>query len=82
MICILGIIFLDLSTQACFECSNEVNVVVSACDPYVIIMCEGEKVCSPVHKNTQTPDFDVKAVFYRKKPSQQIFIRVTVSLKP
>lgn len=51
-------------------------VVISACDPYVIIMCEGEKVCSPVHKNTQSPDFDVKAVFYRKKRREPIFIRV------
>uniref|UniRef100_A0A8C2HIV0 Calpain 5a n=1 Tax=Cyprinus carpio TaxID=7962 RepID=A0A8C2HIV0_CYPCA len=45
-------------------------------DPYVIISCEGEKVRSLVHKNTQSPDFDVKAVFYRKKPKEPIRIQV------
>lgn len=52
--------------------------VVSASDPYVIISCEGEKVCSTVHKDTQSPDFDVKAVFYRKKPKEPIRIQVIV----
>ncbi|XP_016374016.1 calpain-5-like [Sinocyclocheilus rhinocerous] len=47
-----------------------------ASDPYVIISCEGEKVRSPVHKNTQSPDFDVKAVFYRKKPQEAIRIQI------
>lgn len=45
-------------------------------DPYIIISCEGEKVRSPVHKDTQSPDFDVKAVFYRKKPKQPIRIQI------
>ncbi|XP_076846907.1 calpain-5a [Brachyhypopomus gauderio] len=45
-------------------------------DPYVVISCEGEKVCSPVHKDTLTPDFDVKALFYRKKSKGSILIRV------
>ncbi len=52
--------------------------VVSASDPYVIISCEGEKVRSAVHKNTQSPDFDVKAVFYRKKQKEPIRIQVPV----
>uniref|UniRef100_A0A8C2F6F1 Calpain 5a n=1 Tax=Cyprinus carpio TaxID=7962 RepID=A0A8C2F6F1_CYPCA len=47
-----------------------------ASDPYVIISCEGQKVRSPVHKNTQSPDFDVKAVFYRKKPKEPIRIQI------
>uniref|UniRef100_A0A8C1TTL0 Calpain 5a n=1 Tax=Cyprinus carpio TaxID=7962 RepID=A0A8C1TTL0_CYPCA len=49
-----------------------------ASDPYVIISCEGQKVRSPVHKNTQSPDFDVKAVFYRKKPKEPIRIQVPI----
>lgn len=45
-------------------------------DPYVIISCEGEKVRSSVCKDTQTPEFDVKAVFYRKKPREPIIVRI------
>uniref|UniRef100_A0A674DH89 Calpain 5 n=1 Tax=Salmo trutta TaxID=8032 RepID=A0A674DH89_SALTR len=47
-----------------------------ASDPYVIIRCEGEKVCSPVYKNTRSPTFDTKALFYRKKTNQPILIEV------
>ncbi|KAF4101066.1 hypothetical protein G5714_017498 [Onychostoma macrolepis] len=47
-----------------------------ASDPYVIISCEGEKVRSVVHKNTRNPDFDVKAVFYRKKQKEPIRIQI------
>ncbi|XP_015680962.1 calpain-5, partial [Protobothrops mucrosquamatus] len=45
-------------------------------DPYVIIKCEGEKVRSPVLKNTLTPEFDVKGLFYRKKPGQPVIIQI------
>ncbi|KAI9536934.1 Calpain-5 [Dissostichus eleginoides] len=45
-----------------------------ASDPYVIIRCEGEKVRSPVHKDTRSPDFDTKGLFYRKKSNQPISI--------
>uniref|UniRef100_A0A6Q2WR45 Calpain 5a n=1 Tax=Esox lucius TaxID=8010 RepID=A0A6Q2WR45_ESOLU len=47
-----------------------------ASDPYVIIRCEGEKVRSPVYKNTRSPVFDTKALFYRKKKNQPILIQV------
>ncbi|CAB1348887.1 unnamed protein product [Coregonus sp. 'balchen'] len=47
-----------------------------ASDPYVIIRCEGEKVCSPVFKDTRSPTFDTKALFYRKKTNQPILIEV------
>uniref|UniRef100_A0A8C9ZKT9 Calpain 5 n=1 Tax=Sander lucioperca TaxID=283035 RepID=A0A8C9ZKT9_SANLU len=47
-------------------------------DPYVIIRCEGQKVRSPVHKNTRSPDFDTKGLFYRKKANQPISIEVRV----
>ncbi|KAL3057938.1 calpain-5a [Trematomus bernacchii] len=47
-----------------------------ASDPYVIIRCEGEKVRSPVHKDTRSPDFDTKGLFYRKKSNQPISIEI------
>uniref|UniRef100_A0A8D3BFZ3 Calpain 5 n=1 Tax=Scophthalmus maximus TaxID=52904 RepID=A0A8D3BFZ3_SCOMX len=49
-------------------------------DPYVIIRCEGEKVRSPVHKNTRSPVFDIKGLFYRKKANNPISIEVCVCL--
>uniref|UniRef100_A0A8D3BFZ6 Calpain 5 n=1 Tax=Scophthalmus maximus TaxID=52904 RepID=A0A8D3BFZ6_SCOMX len=45
-------------------------------DPYVIIRCEGEKVRSPVHKNTRSPVFDIKGLFYRKKANNPISIEL------
>lgn len=49
-------------------------------DPYVIIRCEGEKVRSSVHKNTCSPAFDTKGLFYRKKANRPISIEVCVQL--
>ncbi|XP_013401269.1 calpain-5 isoform X3 [Lingula anatina] len=37
-------------------------------DPYCIISCEGEKVTTPVQKDTLNPGWDTAAIFYRKKP--------------
>ncbi|XP_062844768.1 calpain-5-like isoform X2 [Trichomycterus rosablanca] len=45
-------------------------------DPYVIISCEGNSVQSRVQKDTLEPLFDVRAVFYRKKPRKPITIQV------
>lgn len=45
-------------------------------DPYIIITCEGSKVQSPVIKDTLTPEFDVKGLFYRKKPGQPIIVQI------
>ncbi|EMP28602.1 Calpain-5 [Chelonia mydas] len=45
-------------------------------DPYVIIKCEGNKIRSPVQKNTLAPEFDVKGLFYRKKAGQPIIVQV------
>ncbi|KAM9317872.1 calpain-5-like [Pholidichthys leucotaenia] len=45
-------------------------------DPYVIIRCEGEKVRSMVRKNTCSPVFDTKGVFYRKKKDQPISVQI------
>ncbi|KAK2490593.1 hypothetical protein MC885_014913, partial [Smutsia gigantea] len=41
---------------------------------YVIIKCEGDEVRSSVQKGTSTPEYDVKGIFYHKKPSQPITI--------
>uniref|UniRef100_A0A3Q2E857 Calpain 5b n=1 Tax=Cyprinodon variegatus TaxID=28743 RepID=A0A3Q2E857_CYPVA len=47
-----------------------------AVDSYVIITCEGERVRSPVQKDTRCPNFDIKGVFYRKKPKEAIHIEI------
>ncbi|XP_043914835.1 calpain-5-like [Protopterus annectens] len=47
-----------------------------AADPYVIISCEGQKVRSTIHKDSLNPDFDTKAIFYRKKPNDLVYIQV------
>lgn len=55
----------------------------SAVDPYVIITCEGERVRSPVQKDARSPNFDIKGLFYRKKPKEGIHVEVSVcSLHP
>lgn len=52
-------------------------------DPYVIITCEGERVRSPVQKDARSPNFDIKGLFYRKKPKEGIHVEVSVcSLHP
>lgn len=50
----------------------------AAVDPYVIITCEGERVRSPVQKDARCPTFDIKGLFYRKKPKEGIHIEVSV----
>ncbi|MEQ2214521.1 hypothetical protein XENOCAPTIV_010734, partial [Xenoophorus captivus] len=47
-----------------------------AVDSYVIITCEGERVRSPVQKDTRCPNFDIKGLFYRKKPKETIHIEI------
>ena len=43
----------------------------------MIIKSEGDKVRSAVQKGTSTPEYDVKGIFYRKKPSQPITVQVS-----
>uniref|UniRef100_UPI0037E86353 calpain-5-like n=1 Tax=Semicossyphus pulcher TaxID=241346 RepID=UPI0037E86353 len=45
-------------------------------DPYVIMRCEGQKVRSPVQKDTRNPVFDSKGLFYRKKARKPISIKI------
>ena len=51
-------------------------IPVSAMDPYVAIVCEGEKVKSEVKRNTKSPTWNLKATFYRKKPDIPITVEV------
>lgn len=44
----------------------------------MIIACEGERVRSPVHKDARSPNFDIKGLFYRKKPKEGIHVEVSV----
>lgn len=43
----------------------------------MIIACEGERVRSPVQKDARCPNFDIKGLFYRKKPKEGIHIEVS-----
>ncbi|XP_049321184.1 calpain-5 [Astyanax mexicanus] len=45
-------------------------------DPYVIISCEKNSIQSEVQKDTRDPQFDIRAIFYRKKPNKPITIQV------
>lgn len=47
----------------------------------MIIKCEGEKVRSAVQRGTSTPEYNVKGIFYRKKPAQPITVQVRSSRK-
>uniref|UniRef100_A0A667XNX2 Calpain 5 n=1 Tax=Myripristis murdjan TaxID=586833 RepID=A0A667XNX2_9TELE len=51
-----------------------------ASDPYVIIRCEGDKVRSPVYKDTRSPVFNTKGLFYRKSGNKAITIEVCVCI--
>lgn len=46
-------------------------LVFSAIDPYVKILCEGEKVISEKLMKTNSPQWNIKATFYRKKPDTE-----------
>lgn len=57
---------------------DNVLFISPGADPYVIIKCEGQKVRSAVKKDTVSPEFDVKGLFYRKKPGKPIIVQVSV----
>lgn len=42
----------------------------------MIIKCEGDRVRSAVQKGTSSPEYNVKGIFYRKKPGQPITVQV------
>ncbi|XP_077682697.1 calpain-6 isoform X2 [Eretmochelys imbricata] len=45
-------------------------------DPYLIIKCENQKVCSAVQQDTVSAIFDTQALFYRKKIERPIIVQV------
>ncbi|KAI1903606.1 hypothetical protein AGOR_G00028930 [Albula goreensis] len=45
-------------------------------DPYVIISCEGSTVRSNIQSDTLEPQFDTRAIFYRKKPRKPLTVQV------
>ncbi|CAH1789673.1 unnamed protein product [Owenia fusiformis] len=51
---------------------NEKNTT----DPYVVIKCEGETVKSEWNKETLDPVWNLKTIFYRKKPDIPITVEV------
>ena len=53
--------------------------IFTAIDPYVKIICEGEKVVSERLIKTNCPEWNIKATFYRKKPDMEP-IMVEVSM--
>lgn len=71
----------DACNPPCAEvsfCCHVACVFFPGSDPYVVISCEGKKVRSPVHKDTHSPNFDTKGLFYCKKSNQPITIQVCV----
>ncbi|XP_043932273.1 calpain-5-like [Protopterus annectens] len=45
-------------------------------DTYVTIECEGSTVKSQLHKCNSTPEYGIKALFYRKHPKRPVTIKV------
>ncbi|XP_073214949.1 calpain-6 isoform X2 [Lepidochelys kempii] len=45
-------------------------------DPYLIIKCENQKVCSAVQQDTVSAIFDTQALFYRKRIEHPIIVQV------
>ncbi|KAJ8405230.1 hypothetical protein AAFF_G00322210 [Aldrovandia affinis] len=45
-------------------------------NPYVIIYCEGTSLQSRVQSDTLEPVFDLRGIFYRKKPRKPITVQV------
>ena len=71
------LINMNIPITVCYQLLIWKRSLPSAVDPYVIINCEGERVRSPVHKDTRCPSFDIKGLFYRKKPKEGIHIEVS-----
>lgn len=49
---------------------------VKTIDPYIKILCEGEKVVSEKLVKTNTPSWNLKVTFYRKKPDEPIICEI------
>ena len=51
--------------------------IILGIDPYVKILCEGEKVVSEKLLKTNMPVWNIKVTFYRKKPDEPIICEVS-----
>ena len=51
---------------------------ILAIDPYIKILCEGEKVVSEKLVKNNMPNWNIKATFYRKKPDEPIVVEVSI----
>ena len=51
---------------------------ILAIDPYIKILCEGEKVVSEKLVKNNMPNWNIKATFYRKKPDEPIVVEVCI----
>ena len=45
-------------------------------DPYCYVICEGKTARTPVQKNTLTPVFNAKLIFYIRRPEEPIKVEV------
>lgn len=49
---------------------------VKTIDPYLKILCEGEKILSEKLQKTNCPTWNIKTTFYRKKPEKPIVVQI------
>lgn len=49
-------------------------------DPYCVVKCEGERVKSPVCRETLNPEWNLTVLFYRKSSDSMVKIQVTLFL--
>ncbi|XP_062589119.1 calpain-5-like [Saccostrea cucullata] len=65
-----------VTIESCSDLEIPPKSKVKTMDPYVKIICEGEKVESLTRSNDKNPKFGTKATFYRKKPDDPIIVEV------
>lgn len=65
---------LTVESATGLEIPKESNV--KTIDPYVKIMCEGEKVVSEKLQRTNSPTWNIKVTFYRKKHEKPIIVEI------
>ena len=61
----------------CLPDLTRVFFIILGIDPYVKILCEGEKVVSEKLLKTNMPVWNIKVTFYRKKPDEPIICEVS-----
>lgn len=77
MVVVKGILISQMSSLLTCYISPSTCLSLGA-NSYVIIKCEGDKVRSTVQRGTSNPEYNVRGVFYRKKPDQPITVQVNL----